>query len=244
MGDVNHAAVYDVVNPWGRAPDDAFYLSRVMAARAVLDVGCGTGMLLRQARASGHQGRLCGLDPDDAMLARARESSAGAGIDWVLGDLGSASWQGEFDLVVMTGHAFQELRTDEELRGSLRAIHTALTEDGRFVFETRNPAARAWLRWTPEHARESVDPATGATVRTAHQVQLPPDGDLVTFTTTVTSTDWAAPATGRSTLRFLDAPALAAHLADAGLTVLAQYGDWDGSPLTEASPEIITTVAR
>ncbi len=28
-------------------------------------------------------------------------------VEWVLGDLGSADWDREFDLVVMTGHAFQ-----------------------------------------------------------------------------------------------------------------------------------------
>jgi len=44
----------------------------------------------------------------------------------------------------------------------------------------------------------------------------------------------------RSTLRFLDAPALASFLADARLEIAAQYGDWDGGPLAPDSPEIIT----
>ena len=64
------AELYDVFNPWG--PGDDFYLGLVMAAQAVLDVGCGTGGLLRRAREAGHTGRLCGLDPDEAMLSRAR----------------------------------------------------------------------------------------------------------------------------------------------------------------------------
>jgi ubiquinone/menaquinone biosynthesis C-methylase UbiE len=44
----------------------------VLAADAVLDVGCGTGRMLHAARGAGHDGRLVGLDPDPAMLARAR----------------------------------------------------------------------------------------------------------------------------------------------------------------------------
>ena len=46
-----------------------------------------------------------------------------------------------------------------------------------------------------------------------------------------------------SSLRFLDPETLAGFLANAGLVVDEQYGDWDRSPLTGASPEIIT-VAR
>jgi ubiquinone/menaquinone biosynthesis C-methylase UbiE len=42
-------------------PDWAFYLPLVMSARSVLDVGCGTGELLRLAREQGHTGRLVGL---------------------------------------------------------------------------------------------------------------------------------------------------------------------------------------
>ncbi len=47
----------------------------------------------------------------------------------------------------------------------------------------------------------------------------------------------------RGALRFIDAATLAAFLAGAGLTIEAQYGDWDRSPLADTSPEIIT-IAR
>lgn len=53
-------------------PDFAFYLSLVTSARSVLDVGCGTGELLRLAREAGHRGDLCGLDPADPMLEHGR----------------------------------------------------------------------------------------------------------------------------------------------------------------------------
>ena len=81
------------------------------------------------------------------------------------------------------------------------------------------------------------------TFRMEHQVELPTDGEFVSFTTTFTSPGWHRPQTSRSTLRFLDAGSLAGFLADAGLDVAEQYGDWDRQPLTEASPEIIT-IAR
>jgi trans-aconitate methyltransferase len=100
----------------------------VLAARAVLDVGCGTGALLRLAREAGHTGRLCGLDPAAGMLNQARQQPD---IEWVQGDLASASWVRAFDLIVMAGHAFQEFVTDDEIRGALTAIRAALTDGGR-----------------------------------------------------------------------------------------------------------------
>ena len=51
------------------------------------------------------------------------------------------------------------------------------------------------------------------------------------------------PAVSRGALRFLDAGALGAFLADAGLVIEEQFGDWTREPLTATSPEIIT-IAR
>ncbi len=139
------AALYDAFCPPPTRRDDfAFYLPLLMSARAVLDVGCGTGALLRLARESGHAGRLCGLDPAGGMLNQARRRSD---IAWVHGDLASVGWEREFDLVVMTGHAFQEFVADDEIRAALAAIRAALVGGGRFAFETRNPLVRAWERW-------------------------------------------------------------------------------------------------
>jgi SAM-dependent methyltransferase len=230
------AALYDLFCPWDPRGDFGFYLPLVMAAPSVLDVGCGTGMLLRRARAEGHVGRLCGLDPAAAMLGVAQ---AEHDVEWKLGDLSSVRWQGEFDLVVMTGHAFQVLTGDEQLRQALATVQTALAPGGRFAFETRNPAAREWERWTPGNAREVTDSA-GVVVRMACQVELPVQGDLVSFTATYSSPSWERPQVSRSTLRFLGASALSGFLAGAGLEIEEQYGGWDRSPLGPASPEIIT----
>src|SRR5271170_4057051 len=112
----------------------------------------------------------------------------------------------------MTGHAFQVLVKDSDLRVALAAIRSALTEDGRFAFETRNPLAREWERWTSARVRE---------------VQTPVEGDKVSFSHTFTSPKWDRPQISHSTLRFLDAGSLSTFLSEAGLKIEEQYGDWD-----------------
>jgi len=239
FSDIRLAALYDLFYPSAERDDFAFYLPMLMSAQSVLDVGCGTGALLKRARASGHNGRLCGLDPARGMLDQARSR---ADIEWVAGDLSSIDWKGEFDLVVMTGHAFQVLVDDGAIRASLAAVRRCLTDDGRFAFETRNPLARAWETWTRDMADEIVD-RSGTVIRMKHAVEQPVHGDVVSFVTTYTSPSWDHPEQSRSTLRFLGADALRAFLSDAGLSIVEQFGEWDGQPFTERSTEIIT-IAR
>jgi SAM-dependent methyltransferase len=247
FADLSLAALYDSLNPWG--PGDDFYLGLVREAGSVLDVGCGTGQVLRRARGEGHGGRLVGLDPAAAMLVQARRAEPG--VEWVLGDLRTRLWEAEFELVVMTGHTFQVLVGDEELRAALRAVRGALAPGGRFVFETRNPAARAWEAWTPDRVREVTTP-DGAVVRVRHEVLSAPagdedkdrGGDRVTFTETFACEGWDGERVSTTTLRFLGARALGDFLTEAGLTVVEQFGDWGRTALSPTAPEIITVAER
>jgi SAM-dependent methyltransferase len=231
----NPAAWYDVLNPWG--PSDDFYLGLVMSADRVLDVGCGTGRLLHRARDAGHSGRLCGLDPDPAMLDQARVRTD---IEWVLADAASAVWDRDFDLAVMASHAFQVFVEDDQLRESLSAIRAALVDGGRFAFETRHPRARAWERWNTSF--EMRNPG-GDVARVEYEVQDVKDG-VVRFTESLSGQWWDRPQTELGALRFLGPEALATFLHEAGFVVDEQFGDWDRSLLTETSEEIITIARR
>jgi SAM-dependent methyltransferase len=230
--DAQAAALYDVLNPPG--PDDSFYLELVMDASTVLDVGCGTGRLLRTARERGHTGRLCGVDPDPAMLELARR---GDDVEWLQGTAASMPFDGAFDLVVMTGHAFQCLVGDDELRASLTAIRRALVDGGRFAFETRNPGACAWESWDAM-TLDAVDPS-GSQVHVSYDVESV-DGDRVTFTETTSDAGNGALRVDRATLRFLDVDELGGFLSRAGLLVEARYGGWEREPFAEDSAEIVT----
>ncbi|WP_241562560.1 class I SAM-dependent methyltransferase [Streptomyces hoynatensis] len=247
FADPRYAACYDAFFPWEDREDFHFYLPRVTAADAVLDVGCGTGMLLHHAREAGHAGRLVGLDPAPGMLERARRRTD---VEWVRGDLRSVAWREEFDLVLMTGHAFQELVTDADLRAALRAVSAALAPGGSFAFETRNPALRGWERWDFEYSLAVPDPeGSGGTVRMAMQAEgpatpAPGGGTLVRAVTRLTGPAWPGLRTHRSAYRFLNAAELRGFLAEAGLEVAEQYGDFDGSPPDDSAPEIVTVARR
>ncbi|MEU7527757.1 class I SAM-dependent methyltransferase [Saccharothrix sp. NPDC042600] len=232
FADSELAALYDDLCAGRR--DFAFYLPLVMGASSVLDIGCGTGELLGLAREAGHRGRLCGLDPAAAMVALARRRED---VEWILGDLSTVAWDGAFELAVMTGHAFQVLLTDDDVLGALRAVRRALKAGGRFVFETRNPLVRGWERWEAERETEVVD-GSGAVVGVSYKVHAV-EGELVTFSATYRSAAWAQDAVSWSTLRFLEREPLVRLVERVGLKVVEQYGDWDGSPVGDGSPEII-----
>jgi SAM-dependent methyltransferase len=200
----------------------------------VLDVGCGTGRLLRRAREAGHAGRLVGLDPAAAMLDQAR---ARADVDWILGDLGTVSFEREFDLVIMTGHVFQVFLADDDIAAALAAVRAALADGGRYAFETLNPLLRPWEQWTG--SAEVIAP-DGAVVTAANTDPRLVGSQVVEVVGRFSSPRWAREVLCPSSFRFVEVEALDALLSRAGLAVVERFGRWDRRPFTRQLPEIIT----
>lgn len=241
FSDDDVAALYDLMNPWDPASggDAAFYTEMVMAASSVLDVGCGTGLMLHSAREHGHTGRLAGLDPDPFSLARARRRDD---IEWLEATAADAPWLAEFEFATMVGHAFQCLITDEDVRASLRGVRRALRDGGQFAFETRHPQARAWEAWNPTNPSGFAD-SSGRMLRVWHEVESVAGG-VVTLTETTAEADGQIVRVDRAELRFMDVATLNDFLAETGFEVTAQYGNWDRGPLDAASREIITIACK
>jgi SAM-dependent methyltransferase len=227
-------AAYDSLNPL--AEYERFYQALAGApVKTILDMGCGTGRLASALAALGH--RVTGADPAQAMLDIARKRRGGDRVHWVESDAGSLALAARFDLIIMTGHAFQKLLSDAAIMAALQAFARHLAPEGRLAFETRNPMKREWEQWTPEPSRETVTLPDGARVDAHNDIRCVA-GDLVTYETHVLYGP-DDKEVGADTLRFIDRRALERHLDLAGLSRQVWYGDWDGSPVGVASPELI-----
>ena len=227
-------AAYDSLNP--PAEYERFYLNLAGAApKTILDMGCGTGRLACDLAGRGH--RVTGADPAPAMLDIARKRPGGDQVDWIQSDAGGLSLSLRFDLIIMTGHAFQKLLTNEDIKAALRAFARHLSDEGKLAFETRNPITREWEEWVPQLSRAVVMLPDGSTVDTHNEIRSVV-GELVTYETHV-SFGPRDEVMGADTLRFVSRPELTQFLNEAGFVRQTWYGDWDRSPVGAQSPELI-----
>jgi len=225
------AEIYDLVN--SRAQDTDFYLSLAGPRPcSVLDLGCGTGMLCCALAERGH--RVTGVDPAAAMLAVARSKSHAEQVEWVEASAQSYKAQRRFDLIVMTGHAFQVLLTDADVLAVLETMRAHLTERGRVAFETRNPR----VDWAGEWAGRARRLPGGKLLETLEITGK--DGEFISFQTSCRLPHGTL--TTSSTLRFPSREHVEALIARSGLAVREVFGDWHAGPFDPASSrEIIFT---
>jgi SAM-dependent methyltransferase len=209
------AAVYDRLDP--DRGDLLAYLELVerLGARRVLDIGCGTGVFALLLAERGVE--VVGVDPAAASVEVARGKPGADRVRWLHGDAtGLPPLQ--VDLATMTANVAQQITDPVPWRRTLVGAHRALRPGGHLVFETRDPARRAWEQWnhTATYGVTEV-PGVGAVESWVDLVEVA--GPLVTFRWHYVFAADGAVLTSDSTLRFREADEVAADLADAGFLV-------------------------
>jgi 2-polyprenyl-3-methyl-5-hydroxy-6-metoxy-1,4-benzoquinol methylase len=130
---------YDAAQPgWGRVIDRTLELLRLQPGEAVLDVGCGPGILaVRAAGAVAPGGSVQGVDVAEGMLAVAREKAAEQGVGdavaFELGDMHDLRFpDGAFDAVACSYAMFFA----ESVTAVGRELWRVLAPGGRLVVAT------------------------------------------------------------------------------------------------------------
>ncbi|MDQ0326063.1 SAM-dependent methyltransferase [Rhodopseudomonas julia] len=249
------ASLYDLLNPPGE--DTRFYIQLAgqlrgqlaeqspalpegetggrEAALAILDIGCGTGALARALARRGHT--VTAADPAPAMLAVARRGAGAERVDWVEGDATTRHTSAPFDLILMTGHSFQCLLSDEVIEATLQAVRAQLSPGGRFAFESRNPVVEGWRQWTPGRSRRLIRPIGSASVETYLSLVSAED-DIIAYRTHLRFPG-EEEVILEDQLRFTSCDLLKEKLAEAGFSEVSLYGSFDRSDFGPKSPEII-----
>ena len=233
------ADFYDIENgdeaESGRS-DFAFCRALAAEATSVLDLGCGTGELI-VSLAGGR--RVVGADPAGAMLDVARNRPGGDKVLWVEGDARSLSLSHTFDLIVLTGHAFQVFLSDAAVFEVLETIAAHLAPGGRFVFDSRNPLRQEWRQWTPAESQRKIRHPVFGDVRGWNDVAFDPATEIATYWTFYEIPSAGKTLSAASQIRFMTKSRLEKLVAEAGLVVDRWMGDWAGAPWAEGSKEII-----
>ena len=106
----------------------------------VLEIACGTGRVSIPIARQGFA--VTGVDIVPGMLEQARRKSAGLPTRWVEGDARTFDLGEQFNLIFLTGNAFQAFLTRADHEALLERIRAHLSDDGLLAFETRNPQWR------------------------------------------------------------------------------------------------------
>ncbi|MFB7916752.1 class I SAM-dependent methyltransferase [Streptomyces sp. NPDC056061] len=192
------AAIYDPLDPDRSDLGAYLQIAEEFEAHRVLDIGCGTGVFALLLAGRGTE--VVGVDPALASIDVARAKPGSEQVRWICGDVTALPLL-RADLATMTANVAQAIADPLTWQKTLRGAYGTLRPGGHLVFETRDPARRAWEEWTRESSYRVTEIPGAGSVESWVQlidVSLP----LVTFRWTYKFAADGQVLTSDSTLRF------------------------------------------
>jgi SAM-dependent methyltransferase len=202
------AAIYDALDADRSDLDVYVGIAEELGVRRVLDVGCGTGTFAILLADRGFE--VIGVDPALASLEVARAKPGGDRVRWIHGDAASLPPL-QVELATMTGNVAQAIVERADWEATLGGIYDALCVGGYLVFETRDPAYRAWEEWN-RAASYGVTEIDGIGAVESWYEVTDVNGSLVSFRSTTVFASDGEVLTSDSTLRFRERDEIQADL--------------------------------
>lgn len=247
-----YAETYDVsVSDWSGEID--FYLTVAEAACAngdsVLELACGTGRVAIRLAEAGYN--VVGLDHSSPMLKISQVKSEGIdNVRWVLADMRSFKLDETFGLIIIPGHAFQNLNSPVEQVSCLKSIRQHLKAGGTLVIHLDHQNI-GWLgeiseekKGVFESAEQFIHPIRSSRIHTSRAWSYEPSTQTATVETVWDELDSSAQIIDR-----VESGPIQLHcvfrfemehlLALLGYSIQAVYGDFHRQQLTDDSSEMI-----
>jgi SAM-dependent methyltransferase len=235
FSDPRLVALYDTLNPFG--DDSEFFCKQAgkLGARTIIDLGCGTGLLTVELAKRGH--RMTGIEPSEAMLAVARKKPCADPIKWIQGSF--EQMQGlQADMVLMTSHVAQFFLDDAQWRAMLRAAHKALNNGGHLVFDIRRLTNPPFAGWPTEDDRRKFAITDAGAVEWWFKL-LGVENKRVRYELHYLFARSGEKIVSVNELAFRPQDEITEALSNAGFATETIYGNWNGSPASADSPEMI-----
>jgi SAM-dependent methyltransferase len=223
--------------------EDDVEMYRAFALRqkgAVLELGCGTGRVAVPLAEAGLS--VTGVDFSAGMLAVARDRGAGLPLTCVEGDMRKVRLRRKFATVLIPFGGLQHMATPDEVTDAMVTVARHLMRDGIAIVDIEAPHPEdiepgphpLVLHWTREwHGAQvsklvAVDgrPSEGLRNVTFHYDVQPPEGALRRIS-------------HQFLLRVITAGELQLAARLAGLEIVAEYGDYDLSPVSDSDDRYI-----
>jgi SAM-dependent methyltransferase len=244
----DYAPFYDWENAQTLARRDVRFWQRLAAAQEgrVLELGCGTGRLTIPIARTGAE--IIGIDRSEPMLVRARRrmKRARASAQLVRGDIRHLPFRrgSRFAMVMAPYGMLQSLTSERDLRATLAAVNGALPRGGLFAIDLVPDLPR----WSEYDRRVSLSGRRGdAVIRLTESVRQDRRKGLTIFDQEYEerrSGQRSAVKRFSLTFRTISVAQMRRRLEQAGFSVDAVLGDYDGGPLDDRADVWIMLARR